>query len=61
MEEDNIDEVCGVLCDIKNWHFLKIKATDRKLEVLKYTQFDVKEEVDLLGLLPAVLTEFDLH
>ena len=60
MEDDDLDEICGALSDTKTWHFLKVKATNGKLEVLKYTQFDVKEEVDLLGLLPAVLTEFDL-
>ena len=60
MEDDNIKEICEALSDTKNWHFLKIKATNRKLEVVNYAQFDVKEEIDLLGLLPAVLTEFDL-
>ena len=60
MEDDDLDEICGALSDTKTWHLLKVKATNGKLEVLKYTQFDVKEEVDLLGLLPAVLTEFDL-
>ena len=51
MEDDNIKEICGALSDTKNWHFLKIKATNGKLEVVNYAQFDVKEEIDLLGLL----------
>ena len=59
MEEDDVSEICGALSDTKTWHFLKIKATNGKLKVVKYAQFDVKEEIDLLGLLPAVLTEFD--
>ena len=47
----------GTLLDTKTWHCLKIRATTNgKLEVLKYVNFDIVNEIDLLGLQSAGCT-----
>ena len=61
MEDDGLHEICGALSDTKTWHCLKIRTTTSgKLEVLKYVNFDITNEVDLLGFLPSLLSVFDL-
>ena len=53
----SLSVVHGALLDTKTWHCSKIRATTNgKLEVLKYVNFDIVNEIDLLGLQSAGCT-----
>ena len=50
MEDNSLSVVCEALLDTKTWHCLKIRAaTNGKLEVLKYVNFNIANEIDLLS------------
>ena len=53
--------ICGAITDIFHWHVTLLKPYDNKVEILKYTYFNIENEDELLGILQTDISLMNLE